>query len=318
MKKTYLPTTTLVVLSWILALAGCAAKDTGTVHGDEQDSSDADSDGDTDGDSDGDGDGDCDEGESICQDDLSVLTCTDGEWTVTDTCEEGSQLCIEGVCEDCESIEFAIETQQSCSIDILDGFEMDGEGFIHLEGEDHRVFAMDRWGEDGHIIAWCDSTTLALLLGAFNVVGYLGQVDDPVVVSFGHYLCDPNGIPSPPPSYTPLPSFVDYLGQTLPAVYQGNPAQMAADFDVLIFCGFGPGAWSHDWVDEISSFVTDHGKGFLAVMEYESLAQQTEFDNMSAITSLDGIVFNPLNLDWAPTSVSVEIDCVPDLPPVIE
>ncbi len=307
MKKKYLLTMTLVALSWLLAFAGCATN--GTVHGNEQDSSDTDSDGDTDGDSDG--DGDCDEGESICQDDLSVLTCADGEWTVTDTCEEGSQLCMEGVCEDCESIEFAIETQQSCSIDILDGFEMDGEGFIHLEGEDHRVFAMDRWGEDGHVIAWCDSTTMASFLGAFNVVGYLGQVDDPVVVSFGHYLCDPG-------AYLPWPEDVAYLGQSLPAVYQGNPAQMAADFDVLIFCGFGPGAWSHDWVDEIASFVTDHGKGFLAVMEYESVALQTDFDNMSAITSPAGIVFEALNLDWAPTSVSVEIDCVPDLPPVIE
>jgi hypothetical protein len=37
---------------------------------------------------------------------------------------------------------------------------------------------------------------------------------------------------------------------------------------------------------------------------------------MNLITDQAGIHFEPLNLDWAPTSVEVFIECVPDVPPV--
>jgi hypothetical protein len=275
---------------------------------------DSDTDGDTDGDTDSDSDTDtgdgCDEGEVICQGDLTVAECIGGSWVVITTCEEGSQLCEDGECIDCVDIDFSIMTMQSCSIDILDGFEVDGEGFIEIEGDDHRVFAMDRWDE-GHIIAWCDGTTLGTLLEAFNAIGYLGQVDDPVVVSFGDdFLCNPE-------VYSLLPDYMTYLGQDLPAEYQNDPEQMAADFDVLVFCGFRI-PWAYDWVDEVAQFVAEQGKGFLAVMEYEGVSEMDDFTNMSAITEPSGIVFNPMNLDHAQTEISVYIECVPDLPPDVE
>jgi hypothetical protein len=198
---------------------------------------------------------------------------------------------------------------QSCAIEILPGFVMDGEGFIEIQGQPHRVFAIDRWGS-GHVVAWCDATTLPDLLAAFNVVGYLGQVANPRVASFGDdYLCRPGGIPG-----HPLPDTIEYQGLDLPAQYQGDPAALAADWDVIILCGFRM-PWSYDWVAEIGAFVTNYGKGFLAVMEYESLAFDTDFQNMSDITSPAGIVFQPLNLDWAPASAEVSLDCVPDVPP---
>jgi len=228
---------------------------------------------------------------------------------VTDECEDGAQLCVDGECMDCEDIDFTIQTQQACAISILDGFELDGEGFINLGGEDHRVFAMDRWG-DGHVIAWCDATTLPELLGAFNATGYLGQEDDPLVASFGDdFLCDP--------AVWGLPPGITYLGEDLPAYYADDPAGLAADWDAVILCGFRI-PWATDWSDEIASFVSDHGKGFLAVMEYESLAFDADFDAMNLITDPAGIHFEPLNLDWAPTSTSVVLDCVPDVPPIVE
>jgi hypothetical protein len=107
---------------------------------------------------------------------------------------------------------------------------------------------------------------------------------------------------------------VQYLGLNLPAQYQGNAAGLAADFDVVIFCGFRMG-WPYDWSAEIGEFVSQHGKGFLAAMDYEGVVEPDDFTNMTQITGQAGIVFEPLNLAWAPSSTSVSIECVPDLPP---
>jgi hypothetical protein len=228
----------------------------------------------------------------------------------TPNCPDGSTPGDPG-CE-CGKLEFSIDTQQSCAISVLNGFTLDGEGFINLGGQDHRVFAMDRWGA-GHVIAWCDSTTLPQLLAAFNVTGYLGQTDNPKVLSFGDdFLCKPGGIAS-----NPLPSYIQYQGFDMPAQYKGNAAQLAADWDVIIFCGFRID-WTTDWAPEIAEFVSTHGKGFLGVMDYEGVVEADDFQNMSKITSPAGIVFDPLNLAWAPSSTTVSIECVPDLPPPVK
>ncbi len=250
----------------------------------------------------------CSDGDWYCADEYTLMTCLEGDY-VQEDCDPQTQVCQDGECQDCVDIAFDIQTMQACAIDILAGYDMDGEGFINLYGDDYRVFAMDRWG-DGHVIAYCDATTLDELIGSFNVLGYLGQVSNPSVASFGdNYLCDPgSGVNDLPPGIT-------YLGEDLPSSYQGDPAALAADWDAIVFCGFRI-PWSYGWIDELQSFVADHGKGLLAVMEYDTLAFQDDFDNMSAITSGDGIVFDSLNLDWAQASVSVELECVPDVPPV--
>ncbi len=64
-------------------------------------------------------------------------------------------------------LEFTIETRQSCSITLAEGSTLDGEAFIDASGTRERVLALDRWGK-GHVMAWCDATTLADLLAAFN------------------------------------------------------------------------------------------------------------------------------------------------------
>ncbi|MBW2275851.1 MAG: hypothetical protein JRF63_00075 [Deltaproteobacteria bacterium] len=310
---------TLVCLGLSAALGGCSA-DNGSPSSSDSDAdsdsdtdTDADSDSDSDADTDADSDSDCDEEDATtCLDDLTAAICQDGEWVVTDECADGTQLCEDGECIDCENIEFNIATQQSCAISILDGFEIDGEGFIELYDEEYRVFAMDRWGDDGHIIAWCDSTTINALLEAFNVTGYLGQVEEPVVASFGdYYLCNPDGLEG----Y--MPDYVNYLGEDMPAEYIGHPELMAADFDVLILCGFRID-WLTDWSAEIQSFVTDYGKGFLPAMDYEGTVTLEDFDKVNEIIAPTGIEFEPLNLAWAPASCSVVLECVPDLPPDVE
>lgn len=213
---------------------------------------------------------------------------------------------------DCGKLEFNIDTKQSCSIGLEPGASVDGEGFISLGGQQHRVFAMDRWG-NGHIVAWCDSTTLPELLAAFDVAGYLGQVPTPKVASFGDdYLCEPGKLPN-----QALPASIQYQGKDLPAKYKGNAAALASDFDVVIFCGFRQG-WPNPWITELGDFVSVHGKGLLAVMDYEGVVTTADFANMSAITQPSGIVFNPLNLAWAPSATNVSIECVPDLPPPVK
>lgn len=233
---------------------------------------------------------------SIKPSDVVMTQCADG------------QVPIDGSCQMCRGIKLAIATQQSCAISINQGFAMDGEGFITINNQQKRVFAMDRWGT-GHVIAWCDSTTLPALLSAFDARGYLGQKPNAKTASFGDkYLCDPAS------GTIPLPNWIQYQGFDLPAKYKGNAALLAADWDVIIFCGFRT-TWATDWTNEIQSFVSQHGKGFLANMDYEGVVMQSDFTNMSKITQGDGIVFDPLSLPWAPASLNASIDCVPDLPP---
>lgn len=216
-------------------------------------------------------------------------------------CTDGGPGC------ECEELSFNINTAQSCSLDILPGFDMDGEGFITLEGEEHRVFALDRFGE-GHIVAWCDASTAAQLANAFNLLGYLGQSDDPKVASFGDtFLCEDGNI-------NDFPGNVEWFGQDMPSKYKGDAAALAADYDVIILCGFRM-PWTTDWSAELTQFVSLYGKGLWAIGEYEGVATSTDFENLTAISQAPGILFNPLNLDAAPADTTVALDCIPDLPP---
>ena len=249
----------------------------------------------------------CTSGQMGCNQ-LDVLTCVDGAWETTESCTQDVELCEAGACVPCPELSFDLETKQACAMTILPGFEMDAESYITLEGQDHQVLAMDRWG-NGHITAWCDGTTLGDLLLSFDLAQYLGQVPTPRVASFGDQaICSYQGWVG-----SPVPSWVQYQGENLPMQYRSNPALLAADWDVVIFCGFRI-SWSYDWSNEIREFVATHGKGFLAIMDYEGVVQGTDFTNMTTITSQAGIQFEPLNLAWAPSSTNVVLDCVPDVP----
>jgi hypothetical protein len=206
----------------------------------------------------------------------------------------------------CSPVSFTIDTKQSCSLSVLPGYTVDAEGFITIAGENHRVFAMNRWGA-GHIIGWGDTTTLIPLLGAFEVARYLGQTDTPRVASMGYaYLCDYGASTGKVPA--------TYLGLSLPEQYVATAGALARDWDVLIFCGYGV-SWDPAWRAPIQEFVSTYGKGLLAAMDYEGAVTANDFASMSEITSPSGIVFNALNLPWAPTSTTVALDCVRDVPP---
>jgi hypothetical protein len=193
---------------------------------------------------------------------------------------------------------------------VTPGATLDGESFIDIGGQDYRVFAVNRWGA-GHFMAWCDASTLGELIEEVDVAGYLGQKAAPKVASAGNYsTCAPGivGVPY-------VPDWVEYLGSEIPAMYLGHPELLAADYDVLILCGYHT-AWEPAWVPLIGSFVTEYGKGFLAVMDYVGYdITETDFTRMSEITADAGIIFDPLSLAHAPTATQVVLECVPDLPP---
>jgi len=249
----------------------------------------------------------CTDGQRSCNAaQTGIEECRAGAWTPVEMCQAGQQLCQQGTCTACGKFQFTIATMQACSLSVLPGFRVDAESFIEVGGQQHRVFAMTRWGK-GHLVAWCDSTTLPELLGAFATTAYLGQSASPRVASFGYrYLCQPGALAN-----IKLPASITYLGEAIPDRYLGDPKALARDWDVIIECGYGM-SMPRDWAALLVPFVTQEGKGLLAAMDYEGAVTREEFDRMNLVTAGAGVAFNPLNLPWAPASTEVVLDCVPD------
>jgi hypothetical protein len=218
--------------------------------------------------------------------------------------------------ESCGPLRLHLATQAACEI-ARTGC-LDAEGFVSVQvckgctgnnrcGKEpvdvHRVFAMGRFGT-GHVIGWCDTTSLVSLLGSFDAIGYLGRGATPRVASIGQYPCGPEG--------ASLLSGARYLGAALPESYADGSA-LATDWDVLIACGarsdFGP-----RFETTVLSFVRDRGKGFLAVADYvcPGAAPPPAFAQMNAVTTGAGFVLLAENLGDGPGEV--DVSCVADYP----
>src|SRR5262249_26505927 len=113
----------------------------------------------------------------------------------------------------CGDLSLHMQTQASCALGLADGASLDGEGFIQAHvcktfpggpvcrepgpRDCHRVLAMNRF-QAGHVMGWCDGTTLGALVGGMDAFAYLGATDAPRVASVGHvYPCPPplQGLP---------------------------------------------------------------------------------------------------------------------------
>lgn len=226
-------------------------------------------------------------------------------------CEQGLCVTPEEACatspETCECLplDFAIPTRQSCAIDA--SAAIDGEGFIEVDGGTHRVLAINRWGE-GHLIAWCDASMSDELLMSFPALPYLGRSASPRFASFGNPpMCDGDfGVQTF--EVNPV-----YLGNDLPDKYLGDPAGLAADYDVLMVCGAYT-AWKPEWAALLQAYVTEQGKGLFVVMDYQGWDHTLDdFDQMNAVIAPSGIAFDPVDLSWADASVNVGVECLPDL-----
>jgi len=238
---------------------------------------------------------------------MNCGACAEGEMCMEGTCTTPEALCEEQpeTCE-CLSLDLSIPTRQSCSIS-LTGDPIDGEGFIEADGGTHRVLAINRWGE-GHLMAWCDASTSSQLLASFAALPYLGRKAMPTFASFGNEaMCDGD---------FGVQSFEDnpvYLGADLPDRYLGDPALLAADWDVLMLCGAYT-SWHPDWPALLQSYVTEHGKGLYVVMDYQGWDHTVDdFTELNRVLAPSGIALDPVDLSWGDASVEVGVECLPDL-----
>jgi hypothetical protein len=211
---------------------------------------------------------------------------------------------------ECGRLEIAIETYGSCALDLASGAELDGEAFIDADGRQQRVLALDRWGT-GHLMAWCDSSTLVDLVNGVNARRYLGRSNGARVASFGDdFMCNPDS-----PSAYPLPPWVTYLGLGLPAQYRAAPAALAADWDAVIFCGYRA-EWDDAWIPTLQAYVSEHGRGLLAALDYAGVdATPPDFAHMNSLVAPTGVTFLEVLNYQHTASVSVPDECVPDFMP---
>jgi hypothetical protein len=217
----------------------------------------------------------------------------------------------------CGALSIHVQTKASCGLAFSGGAGLDAEGFIHARACTtyqngptcrepvplgcHRILAMTRLGA-GHIIGWCDSTTLGELLAQMDAFTYLGATAAPRVASVGR--CPPKlpGVPG-----------ATYLGLSLPDAYASSPEALAADWDALVVCS-APGELGGPWQTSLLRYVRDLGKG--AFFQYDYIlppdASVPDLVAMNAITGEAGFVFEPIDLEWAP--LGVDLPCVADYP----
>lgn len=221
---------------------------------------------------------------------------------------------------ECSNYDIFVETKQSCAIDIdpstanAGALPLDAEGFITIDDTPFRVLAMDRWGK-GHILAWCDGTTVNVLAEQFPLLQYLGQVPEPRIASVGYQLfCGPRAS-STTGALGLSAENVTYLGTSLPSEYLDDPAALAEDWDGLIVCVYtdieAPAAWS----DTITAFVSEYGRGLALVGEYANTPEQQA--GLSSWARGTGIEFVSISLPWAPAATEAALDCVADVPPIL-
>jgi hypothetical protein len=222
----------------------------------------------------------------------------------------------------CPVFDFNIETRQSCAITLdpvtgADTLPVDAESFIEIMDTPFRVFALDRWG-DGHIVAWCDGTTLDELVKQFPLFQYLAQNEQPRIASIGYdFFCGPSHVYNGEDYGFPEDE-VSYLGTALPAEYLDDPERLAADYDGLLVCGNGVD-WSVDFSATVRDFVTLQGRGVALVGEYASngIDNGEEYLGLDGYALGSGITFEAVSLPWAPSSTEVVLDCVQDVPKLV-
>jgi hypothetical protein len=167
----------------------------------------------------------------------------------------------------------------------------------------YRVLAMNRWGR-GHIVGWCDSTSLVERFDAQDLGRYLGRVATPRVATIGDGWCG---------RLRGRPTGATHLGSVLPPQYVADPAVLAADWDVLVFCPRSMAAADASAIGAaITRFVVEDGRGALIAMDYwVGLSSGSAYlDAVNATTRSAGFAFDAIDL--GPTSGTVELDCVAD------
>jgi hypothetical protein len=262
--------------------------DTGDGDGDSGDGDGDTGDGDGDGDT-GDGDGDGDTGDGDGDGDTG-----DGDGDTGDGDGDTGGNCIQcGV---------TLNSTQSSSFVALQGTTYLGYATLP---PDNIIYALDEVG-NGRVIYTADTNLLYNEITDCPLWEWLGQTGDqlPKVLSFGRQLC--GGLGNNLLNYPDL----TYAGTNLPAQYVNNPALLAAEYDMVIYCTVGstPAAELSTIVD----YVQDQGGGLYLASEYWGFLNQADVDAINEIAVPFGTQFETTNLNWGQANGDIAFQCFPN------
>jgi len=135
---------------------------------------------------------------------------------------------------------------------------------------------------------------------------WLGQTGNqlPKVLSFGRQLC--GGLGNNLAMYPDL----TYAGSNLPNQYINNPAQLAADYDAVIYCTIGSTPASER--QTLVQYVQNHGGGLYLASEYWGFINQGDLDAVNSIAVPFGTEFEATNLDWGQANGEIGFECFPE------
>ena len=107
-------------------------------------------------------------------------------------------------------------------------------------------------------------------------------------------------------------------GIHMPAQYIGNPAQLAADFDIVMYTEssgqFGNDEPTNQEMQTLLDYMQIHGGGLYIVSEFFGYMTQADLDSVNRLLNPLGIESEAVSLNWGNVDGNIEFECFP--PPV--
>lgn len=172
------------------------------------------------------------------------------------------------------------------------------------------VYALGTYG-NGRFIASADSSLPFNEVTDCPLHAWLGATEaDPAIFWFGWTQSD-----------GPVNFNIDATvgGVHLPAQYIGNPAQLAAEFDIVMYMeasgqfdqGDEP---SDEEMQTLLDYVSIHGGGLYMVSEFSNgsaYLNQNDLDSVNRIMQPMGVEALMVSLNWGDVDGNIEFDCFP-------
>lgn len=209
---------------------------------------------------------------------------------------------------ECLQCSITLASQQSGVLDVLGA-----NVFATAELELQIVYALGTYGS-GRFIATADSALPFNEISDCPLVSWLaGGNESPSLLWFGW-------TPSDGPIGWNLPGEV-MAGVHLPAQYIGNPAQLAADFDIVMYL---EASGQFDMGDEptnaemqtLLDYVQLHGGGAYVVSEFANMAgtaylTPNDLDSVNRLMVPLGVQSLQVSLNWGDADGQIDFQCFP-------
>lgn len=205
--------------------------------------------------------------------------------------------------DDCLACSITIASQQSGALAVL-GTEVFGTA--SLQGQ--VVYALGTSGA-GRYIASADSSLPFNEVTNCPVVPWLaGTNAPPAIFTFGW------GPSDGPKNFSPQGETVG--GLHLPAQYVGNPAALAADYDIVVYLE-ASGQWDQGEapsdleMQTLVDYVTIHGGGLYVVSEFFGYMKDADLVSVNRVMKPLGVEALAVNLDWGNAEGNIDFECFP-------